>query len=93
MQLLATQEGGTFFFDQDTDFVEGFSSSLRSELVFGVPATGTDGTFGSAQAIYEDMGKGALTLDQLLLLLWFTLPRGWGGDLEATLFASLVHGA
>lgn len=67
MQLLATQEGGTFFFDQDADFVTGFSSSLRSEFVFGLPATGTDGSFAAARAIYEDLCKGTA-----LLLCYFS---------------------
>lgn len=60
MQLLATQEGGTFFFDEDADFVTGYSSSLRSEFVFGLPATGTDGGFPAARDIYEDMCKGTV---------------------------------
>ena len=70
LQLLATQEGGTFFFDEDADFVTGYTSSLRSEFVFGVPATGTDGSFGEARAIYEDLSKGTM----LLLLLLIIVP-------------------
>jgi hypothetical protein len=58
VQLLATQEGGTFFFDEDSDFVTGYSSSLRSEFVFGLPASGTDGSWGAAREIYEDLCKG-----------------------------------
>lgn len=69
LQLLATQEGGTFFFDEDADFVTGYTSSLRSEFVFGVPATGTDGSFGAARAIYEGLCKGTMLLFLLLLLL------------------------
>jgi hypothetical protein len=58
VQLLATQEGGTFFFDKDSDFVTGYSSSLRSEFVFGLPATGTDDSWSAARDIYEDLCKG-----------------------------------
>lgn len=68
MQLLATQEGGTFFFDQDADFVTGYSSSLRSEFVFGLPATGTDGSFDAARDIYEEFCKGETLLEPSRML-------------------------
>ena len=58
MKVLAAQ-GATFFFDQDADFVRGTSSTLRTEFIFGLPATGTDGSFAAGRDLYEELCKGA----------------------------------
>eukprot|EP00892_Ulva_mutabilis_P011332 jgi/Ulvmu1/8571/UM045_0013.1 len=55
-QVLAAQ-GATFFFDQDADFVRGTSSTLRTEFIFGLPATGTDGSYASGRDVYEELCK------------------------------------
>lgn len=58
LQVLAAQ-GATFFFDQDADFVRGTSSTLRSEFIFGAPATATDGSLAAARDLYESLCTGA----------------------------------
>lgn len=51
--------GATFFFDKDADFVTGYSSTLRAELLFGDVADGVNGSKEASDALYNDLVKGA----------------------------------
>ena len=72
MKVLAAQ-GATFFFDQDADFVQGTSSTLRTEFIFGLPATGTDGSFAAGRDLYEELCKGAAPPAPARSSLWSAL--------------------
>lgn len=58
MQVMASA-GATFFFDKDTDFVTGYSPTLRAELLFGSIADSVHGSMAASDALYDDLVKGA----------------------------------
>lgn len=54
---MATQ-GATFFFDRDADFASGYTSTLRSEFLFGDIADGTGGSEDASRDVYMDLVRG-----------------------------------
>jgi hypothetical protein len=58
MQVMASH-GATFFFDRDTDFVTGYTSTLRTEFVFGGVADGTAGNKAASDKLYKQFVQGS----------------------------------
>ena len=56
---MLASEGGTFFFDSDADFLKGFTSTLRTELLFGDIADGTGGSLSASDDVYLNLVKSA----------------------------------
>ena len=53
-------EGATFFFDMDANFLTGFTSTLRTEILFGDIADGVGGSAAESDKLYEHLVQGAL---------------------------------
>jgi hypothetical protein len=55
-------QGATFFFDRDADFVTGYTSTIRTEFVFGAIADGTFGKLAASDKLFKDFVRGVVTV-------------------------------